>query len=184
MTVNHSDSLNLASEITVDLWLKADTLTAQNALIRKGLWSTENIECWGLDILGGHIRFFIYDNSGNSHVAQTKTTINTNLWYNITETYDGENIKVYINGNESASLGYSGAINTNVQQVFISKHTSATTNYFIGTIDEIRIYNGVFDGGPPPILELPTIILFGISIFGIVGYIGYRRFRHDHVGIS
>ena len=94
--IPHSTSLDISSVITVEAWVKADTLGSQNAIIRKGLWDTAVIKSWGLDIqqISGvkKARFFIYD--GTTGYLATSGAITTGTWYHLAGTYDGTTVDI------------------------------------------------------------------------------------------
>ncbi|MEW5760982.1 MAG: LamG-like jellyroll fold domain-containing protein, partial [Candidatus Thermoplasmatota archaeon] len=72
----------------------------------------------------------------------TYRDISLNTWYHIAETFDGSNVRFYINGVEQADspIAYSGAIASNAANLLIGKHYGQ--NWFVnGSIDNVRIYN-------------------------------------------
>jgi hypothetical protein len=70
--------------------------------------------------------------------------LQANTWYHLVATYDGENLKAYKNGvlitNTTTTLGgSSGESNT----LKLGRHSTFAdaTNYFRGSIDDVRLYN-------------------------------------------
>ena len=55
-------------------------------------------------------------------------------WHHVVMTYDGSQIRLYVNGVLQNSTSYSGAINTNTNDLLIG-------DAFTGTLDELRISN-------------------------------------------
>lgn len=69
------------------------------------------------------------------------TNISANNWYFIAGTFDGNNLKVYLNGNLENSLSSPGAENI-VSRFCISGFGSTCSyNYINGSIDDVRLYN-------------------------------------------
>lgn len=66
----------------------------------------------------------------------------TTSWSFVAATYDGSEVKLYINGTLKSAETVSGTINTNSLPLRIGADNEVTPSYFNGKIDEVRIYNG------------------------------------------
>ena len=67
-------------------------------------------------------------------------TITLNKWQHVAATYDGQTIKIYINGILEKSVTHSGIISTNSSDLEIGSRSGGSA-YFDGKIDEFRIWN-------------------------------------------
>ncbi|MBZ0142481.1 MAG: LamG domain-containing protein, partial [Rhodocyclaceae bacterium] len=79
---------------------------------------------------------------GNSW--QTTTRIHTNNWYCTIFTYDGSNIKIYVNGVLTTTVPYTLSISSSTDSICIGKYPWGGTTFpynFIGVLDDIAIYN-------------------------------------------
>jgi hypothetical protein len=174
-SIPHSTSLDISSVITVEAWIKADTLGSQNAIIRKGLWDTAVIKSWGLDIqqIGGvkKARFFIYD--GTMGYLATSGAITTGTWHHLAGTYDGTTVDIYLDGDNvlSTSVNYVGDIDTNTEGIVIGMRNDDC--FFDGLIDEVRIWKEALDSGQiEQSYDLgteqtyPTVVELGQEFFG------------------
>ena len=63
-----------------------------------------------------------------------------NTWHHIAATYDGANIKLYLDGNLVATKAKTGAISTNTNILGIGNQTGGN-EYFGGSVDELRLWN-------------------------------------------
>jgi len=95
--------------------------------------------------------YFIRTNNGNiesllnftdGYVQRNSGTVDLNVWQLITVTYDGSTRKHYKNGVEVASWSENKTLTFNTSTITMgSATTSGTIENWIGTLDEVRIYN-------------------------------------------
>jgi hypothetical protein len=73
------------------------------------------------------------------------TALNVSQWYNVAATYDGTNLKLYLNGALVLNKAKSGAISADTSLLTIGRDPGTNgptgTKYFKGKIDEVRIFN-------------------------------------------
>jgi hypothetical protein len=71
--------------------------------------------------------------------------INTAQWYFVTMTYDGSNVKLYVNGLIDRMTSRNGATKKNSNNMAIGRHGGGDQKggdyFFSGKINEVRIYN-------------------------------------------
>jgi len=133
------DAVNGVSEITATAWIKWEGevggLTDPREFHRK-----HNVYAFGGGWKDHKARFWIYDgawrNSGDSI-----TDIDDGNWYFIVGVYDGECLRLYINGVEESN-NYIGSttLYANNEPVIIGS-SRGTAEFWNGLIDEVRIYN-------------------------------------------
>jgi hypothetical protein len=63
-----------------------------------------------------------------------------NAWAHLAATYDGANLRLYVNGVQVASSAVTGAIATTSGPLRIGGNT-IWSEWFKGTIDDVRVYN-------------------------------------------
>jgi hypothetical protein len=66
--------------------------------------------------------------------------LTANAWTHLAVTYDGVNLRLYVNGTQVSSIAKTGAIRTSTNQLQIGGD-SLYGQYFNGLIDEVRIWN-------------------------------------------
>lgn len=62
-------------------------------------------------------------------------------WYFYVYTYDGSNLRVYLDGNEVYNFPYRGSLNPNDYPLEIGRDLPGDTEYFYGAMDDLRIYD-------------------------------------------
>ncbi len=137
----HPDSPSLdisGSSLSLTGWVyKTDT--NDGTLVGKELDSSQ---AWGLEANPGHVRFFIWGNGGNGNLDNV-SGLSNDTWHHVAGTYDGSNMRVYIDGVESGSLSFNRTITTNNDPLGIgySKISGNSDNYLAGKVDDVGIYN-------------------------------------------
>jgi len=112
-----------------------------------------------LYLSSGKIVFFFGDAGGSWITVTGSTALNTGTWHLLTGTYDGSQLKVYVNGvldgaaNTTEAISYAdkAGYGPNPQTLYIGTRHNANnssntypgdlSNYFSGRIDEVRISN-------------------------------------------
>jgi type II secretory pathway pseudopilin PulG len=123
----NSESLNITGDISIAAWIFArsadlDIITKDSYDIAYSVWLSP--AC--------NIRFAL-----NNDRLTTNLTLSLDTWYHIAATREGDERKIYINGQEDASDTYGTAIGTTASPLTIS--TSSYT--FDGVLDDVRLYN-------------------------------------------
>ncbi|MEM4134511.1 MAG: LamG-like jellyroll fold domain-containing protein, partial [Candidatus Micrarchaeia archaeon] len=126
-----ADSQNY-SNVSWAAWVKATNNQTGKTLIHKGgefrLYTDSN----------GYPTCQVGD-TGNTAVYSS--TLPNNTWSHLICTYDGSNIKLYLNGSQVASNSRTGSItSSNSTNVNIGQRSNASERY-AGQIDDVRIYN-------------------------------------------
>lgn len=69
------------------------------------------------------------------------TTLQTNTWYHLASTYDGAELKVYVNGVLDKTTSTTKPLSTGVCEVAIGIDYSTASRYFNGKIDDAAIFD-------------------------------------------
>jgi len=133
------DAIDGASEITVTAWVKwggaIGGLTAAREFHRK-----EKVYAFGGGWEDHKAEFWIYVD-GWKNSRDGITDIDDGNWYFIAGVYDGEYLRLYVNGVEESN-NYIGSttLNASSEPVIIGS-SSGRWEFWNGTIDEVHIYN-------------------------------------------
>lgn len=155
------------SAITVSAWVYP-TVAAQNGKVVGKHSSTTDAQ-GTLGLTSGNATFET-TTGGVYHIATSASTLALNTWSYIVGVYDGANTKVYVNGVLATPVASTGALANNNYGWAIGRiNASTSSNYFTGSIDEVKIlsralndsdvlaeYNAVIAGSPAGI-SLGTI---------------------------
>jgi hypothetical protein len=147
--VPNSSSLQPLSGISVAGWITPNGYYSMdgNTIVDKG--TDDQVGWYGLRYLHASMKFefAVRFSTGLSIPTDwiyvlSNTTINLGTNYFVCGTYDGNYIKIYVNGVQEVSLQRTGSIPQNLSPMSIGKHNLYGYSYFTkGVIDDILIYN-------------------------------------------
>ncbi|WP_288438470.1 endo-beta-N-acetylglucosaminidase H [uncultured Chryseobacterium sp.] len=83
------------------------------------------------------LQFVVSINNVQQKLASA-TALNANTWYHVAATYDGSNMKIYINGILDATKAQTGSVNST--GAFNVGYLYNTSRNFNGKIDEVRVW--------------------------------------------
>jgi hypothetical protein len=130
--------LRITSNITVAAWVKTRDCgnDEYNPYVTKGDHS------YGLQHRhSNELEFFIYD-GGTWYPA--KYSVNSsfnNVWHHLAGTYNGSQVKLYVDGVLRSTVNHSGSIATNAYNVNLGRNAENNTQFYNGVLDSVRIYN-------------------------------------------
>lgn len=138
VNVPNSSSVDLTGNMSISMWIRPseliDSSSGRKDLLVKFLqyWLILNYPS-----NDGKILFAV--STGSPAVYTTTTSWKANTWYHLAATWDGTNFKIYVDGvlENTASGSAPPSTSTSVQ----IGGNSVQSNYFPGSIDDVRIYN-------------------------------------------
>jgi len=131
--IPHSDSFaEITTAVTIEMWLNPANFSAWMSFGVKG------------DITYGMFiepsAFVRIHYSGGSTLDTPASSIKANEWTHVVGTYDGENVRIYLNGEMKAELATNVAIPADAQS-FVIGGTQESRDWFTGMIDEVKLYS-------------------------------------------
>jgi glucose/arabinose dehydrogenase len=134
--VPDASSLDLSTGMTLEAWVKPTTLSG---------WRTAILKERGSDLL-----YALYASNGAKPVTEAFTgaehgaagtaALPLNAWSHIASTYDGSNLRFYLNGALIATKAATGSMPNTANPLRIGGN-AVWGEYFSGLIDEVRVYN-------------------------------------------
>jgi len=126
-------------QITLEAWVNpAASGLPNNATVITKTTGTSGTDGYGLGYLGSTstFGFWLNDRAGNS----ITTTLTAGTWSHVAATYDGTNMRLYVNGVQVATKAYSTAITHSTDPFRIGNNGGGSTA-FKGGIDEAALYD-------------------------------------------
>jgi hypothetical protein len=133
----------LTKALSVSAWIFGNSWGSgsyANVILRKG---TTNPNNWQLAIENGRVALGL-DGSNGSNV-HGNTLLQTGQWYHVVGTWDGSNIRIYVDGVlDNSPTSRAAPINTDTRSVYLGGSTG-NADVFSGTIDDVRLFNHALD---------------------------------------
>jgi hypothetical protein len=142
VTIKDSPSLNLTKSMTLEAWVKPATLVDWAAILLK---ERPNGLSYSLYATGAGVSppsTFINVGGPDQNTYGT-AILPLNTWTHVASTYNGNALKLYINGNLVGSEPVNGNMMESSSGVLRIGGDSVWGEYFQGLIDEVRVYNKV-----------------------------------------
>ena len=128
-----TDNFVGTNQLTVESWVNRSSLGSLHSII--GNYDGSYPFLFRID--GDKITLFL--NSATS--VQSISTIPVGVWTHVAGTYDGTNLKVYINGVLEGTQPYTSNFIGTTNEVKIGGGLSNNTEYFPGDIADVRLWN-------------------------------------------
>jgi len=153
--VPDASDLRFTSAMTAEAWVFPTSIGSDQHIFSK--WDIVggiNQRSYALAISSAGYAYIIGSPNGTATgytVVYSSATVPINQWTHIAGTYDGSNLKIYINGTLDNSASYSGGIFAGTDDLGIGGavgggSVGAVVSPFAGLIDEASLYNRALSG--------------------------------------
>jgi hypothetical protein len=147
-----SDSSLSPSSFTFSVWSKSD--------LSSGAWVSKYAsENYGFGISGGNIYLNIKTSAGWGGLSVTASSyLTADKWHNIVGTYNGTDLKIYVDGNLASTLAKAGPITYSSRNTRIGNLEGTSALDFNGSLSNVAIWNSeltqdqiltIYNGGVP-----------------------------------
>lgn len=126
-----------STNITLSAWVNPNS-SQTSSIISKHSSSSDN---QGHLSLTSNTPSFTITTGGTQRTATAGSAISSSSWSHIVGTYDGNDVRLYVNGVQAGTSAGTGAIATNALSWTIGRDANASSNYFNGVIDEVKVLN-------------------------------------------
>jgi hypothetical protein len=150
ISIPNASSLQPTSALSISAWIKGDAWGSGSdvdSILRKGEANPNNYQ---LAIADGRVALYLDDSDTAGHRGDT--VLQAGVWYHVAATWDGSQVKVYVNGllDHSPPTSKAAPIAVDTRPLYIGGRSGA--DLFDGVIDDVRLFNYALT--PQEILEL------------------------------
>ena len=178
VTVPDSADLDLATRLTLTMWVRPASLAGNRSLISKD-------GAYELDL--SHVGNGSYSlRLNNVRRGVGGTTLTANVWQHVAVTWDGATVRYYFQGQPDGSSSFAGALSVNSNDLGLGGRPASYSGGFPqfllnGAIDDVRIYDRDLSAAeilavyqnqplPPPPPDNTPPVLFNGSPTGTLPY--------------
>jgi hypothetical protein len=139
VTVGTSPLLNLVTG-TVEAWVRFDMAGRWHGVLAKGNVNSDASHNYAIEIQDNNLVSCVIGNGSSSNVVRSTTQIAAQQFYHLACTWDGSQLRLYINGVLNRSVSQTMTPAGNTSPLYIGQY-GGNVDRFDGVIDEVRIYN-------------------------------------------
>ncbi|GEM_PF-3555176 len=145
VSIPNTQSLNPAAQITVEAWIYPTAWGVNfwtNSIVSKDDWSVGTrgfvMRCGA----NGTISFNLGTTVGWREAVSPANSMQLNRWHHVAGTYDGTQIRVYVDGVQKGFTNFTGTMAASTYDMTIgqSAYHTASSRPFEGWIDEVRMW--------------------------------------------
>ena len=141
VNIGDDTSLDITNSITLSAWINAGSINQHALLVGRDDGVNRN---YYLDLFTDEKIFWNCKGLSDTQVGSS-TTISANEWYHIAGTYDGSNLKIYINGILEDSDASTGSIDNDDVSFTIGAREAGMDRHFDGAISNVSLYKTALD---------------------------------------
>lgn len=130
----NASSLDITSAITIEYWVYPDAINKFQTV------------CWKNAAYGSKLtdtnkfRTTVYIGAAAKQ-AFTPAITGAKTWYHVTFTYDGNDIRPYLNSVLGTAVAQTGSIGTDSSDLYLCRYTAAVKSPIDGLVGEFRLYS-------------------------------------------
>lgn len=143
VTAADSASLDLSSRMTLSAWFRGtiNTSTHPNPIISKWEESGSQSSYMLMVTVGRKLDARLSTTGSASDDYAGTSTIADGTWYHGAATYDGSNVRIYVNGVLESTTARTGSLFNSTSSVQFGRAGSSPVKFWNGYIDDPRIYS-------------------------------------------
>ena len=132
-------SLDITDELTLEVWVKFNQVENWRYLIAKDAGTAP--PPYALMVHASYVKLYCAHDDVDTNLLSSSMIPSIDTWYHIVGTLSvlDTSQQIYVNGVEKATYNWTyGSLRTNIDDAWVGRRY---TNYFNGTIDEVKIWN-------------------------------------------
>jgi chitodextrinase len=146
ITIPNSASTNISGNaLTLSMWINPQPAASGDSVVIGKFWNTNMTSPYyqyGLELGGGNRTDFFIGTSSGPKVANGGTTLPFNQWSYLAITFDGSQVRTYVNGTLVNTQALSASITARGNAMNIGADANAA-QFNKGLLDDLRIYSRV-----------------------------------------
>ncbi|MGB2715170.1 MAG: Ig-like domain-containing protein [Vicinamibacterales bacterium] len=144
IVVPHNANLNAGTGITIAAWVNPTSIGHARPIAQKR--SSGNVGGYTLETADqpsapdDSVQWVLWIN-GQTVILQTPANVlQPGVWRHVAATYDGESMKIFVDGTQRASLSIAGAVADSTEPFVIGRNVVIPSFAWHGLLDEVEVY--------------------------------------------
>ncbi len=133
-------SLSPTSGLSIECWVKTDVAGQGNNWIVNRVYSGGISTGYRLGVLEGRPCFEV-PLTDWSHHLQAEVDLPTGRWVHLAGTFDGERMRIYVDGRLSGTMERPGPVKANDFRLTLASYEPGHQAHFRGLLDEVKLYS-------------------------------------------
>jgi len=136
----NSPALSLTDAISIECWAKTDVAGQDNRWMVNRIFGGGVDTGYRLGVLHGRPCFEIPVTPWSHHL-EAEVEMPTGRWVHLVGTFDGQVMRIYVDGEERGRMDRPGPIKPNEFHLCLGNFEVGHAAHFIGLLDEVKLYN-------------------------------------------
>ncbi|MGQ9503543.1 MAG: LamG-like jellyroll fold domain-containing protein [Thermogutta sp.] len=128
------------SQLSIECWVRTDQPNQHDKWIINRIFGGSETTGFRLGVVYGKPSFQLPLTSWSHHLV-ANTQLPTGRWVHLAGTFDGTNMRLYMDGKEVGKMERPGGLRQNVRPIILGIFDMNHPAYFTGDLDEVRLYN-------------------------------------------
>jgi len=133
-----------AESLSVSAWVKLDSANKIQPIVQKREEGSGHPSFYFRIYVNNKMAFAFYNGSIWTGAVSGQTALSQGTWHHTVVTYDGQSMRLYLDGQLDASRNQSSSIATSTHSLIIGKDA---THYFHGCMDEVLLFDRALTAG-------------------------------------
>lgn len=138
--VPNDPRLSPKTALTVECWVKTDVAGQQNTWCVNRVFGGGTSTGYRLGVLDGKPCFEVPLTDWSHHLT-AKEPLPTGRWVHLAGTFDGQMLRIYVDGEEEGVMERPGPVHPNAFPLVLGNFAVGHQSHFEGLLDEVRLYD-------------------------------------------
>jgi hypothetical protein len=131
--------LSVTQGVSVSCWVRTDKAGQGNTWILNHVFQGGTATGYRLGLLEGKPCFEVPQTDWSHHL-KADVDLPTGRWVHLAGTFDGQTMRIYVDGEEHGTMDRPGFVNTNDFHLCLGNYEIDHASHFEGLLDEVKLY--------------------------------------------
>ena len=139
-SIGYDPALSPTGALSIACWVKTKMAGQKHVWFVNRIFGGSTSSGFRLGLQDGRPCFGVPVTSFSHHLIG-KTALPTGTWVHLAGTFDGQTMRLYMNGAEQGTLARPGALHSNTKPLCLGNYDAGHLAHFTGLLDEVKFYD-------------------------------------------